>query len=56
MKDYFLEDEDIIIDINENNYKKNNYVFKEREIKESFSLLDLLSEEDKQKLKEVLNA
>lgn len=51
---HYLDEEDIIIDIDDENYKKNNYIFRERKVEESFSLLDLLSEDDKKKLKSLV--
>lgn len=50
--EYFLEDEDFII--NRDNHKKNKYIFKKREIKESFTLLELLSDEDRERLKALI--
>ena len=47
--------EDNFLDENKN-IKTSDYIFKSKEIKESFAVEDLLSEEVIKKLKEVLNA
>lgn len=46
--------EDNFLDKNEN-IKTSDYIFKSKEIKESFAVEDLLSEEVIKKLKEALN-